>query len=80
MSVLSSVEVALEGLTVDEWKRSLVLSLAEAMDRQPNASIAKELRLIMDDLGVSPAEKAGDAADDLAAKRAARRSARAVGS
>lgn len=80
MSVLVSVEEALEGLTVEAWKRALVLSLAEAMDKQPNASIAKELRLVMDDLGVSPAEQTGDAADDLAAKRAARRSSRAVGS
>jgi hypothetical protein len=74
VSVQSSVTAELEGRSVPGWKRELLLTLAEAMDTSPNASIAKELRSLMDDVGAKPAA-VGDVSDDLAAKRAARRSA-----
>lgn len=76
MAVLGEVEAVLEGLSAAEWQKALARSLAEAMDDNPNASIAKELRLLMSDLGaVSDAKSKGDTSDDLAAKRAARRAA-----
>ena len=73
MSVLGAVEVALEGVSCEAWERETALALAAAMDESPNASLAKELRQLMSDLGsVKPVEK-GDVADDLAAKREERR-------
>lgn len=76
MAVLDEVELVLKDLAAAEWQKALARSLAEAMDDNPNASIAKELRLLMSDLGaVSDAKSKGDTSDDLAAKRAARRAA-----
>jgi len=45
------------------------------MDESPNASLHKELRQLMQDLGASKPVEAGDVADELAAKRAERRRA-----
>lgn len=74
MSVLGAVEKALVGLPGADWQRELALTLAAAMESNPNASTAKELRALMTELGAEvPAEK-GDVSDELAAKRAARRS------
>lgn len=76
MAVLAEVELVLAGLDAAEWQKALARSLAEAMDESPNASIAKELRLLMVELGASADEKPkGDTSDDLASKRAARRAA-----
>jgi len=75
VTVLSEVEPVLAGLVAEEWQKALVRSLASAMDDAPNASIAKELRLLMAELGASDAKPKGDVSDDLAAKRAARRAA-----
>ena len=75
MSVRGAVEDALVSSAAPVWKLELARSLAEVMDASPNASTAKELRAVMDDLGAVVAVKQEDAADDLAAKRAARRAA-----
>lgn len=74
MSVQASVAKDLDGLELPGWKRDLILALAQAMDDSPSASTAKELRLLMEDVGGVTVE-AGDVSDDLAAKRAARRAA-----
>jgi hypothetical protein len=78
-SVREAVSAALSGEPGDLWQRELAFALAVAMDEQPTASVAKELRALMSELGVSGAisEPKGDVSDDLAAKRAARRSAAA---
>jgi len=73
MAVLDEVEVALEGLPGAEWQKALALSLAESMDKSPNASTAKELRALMTELGAEVPAADKDVSDDLAAKRAARR-------
>ena len=78
MSVLSAVTEELEGVLCRDWERETALALAEQMDESPNASLSKELRQLMADLGASKPVEAGDVADELAAKRAERR--RAAGS
>lgn len=75
MSNLVAVQKALEGEPGQEWQRTLAVTLAAEMDSKPNASIAGQLRAVMDELGVAATEQKGDVSDDLAAKRAARRSA-----
>lgn len=74
MGVLDEVKAELVGLSVPGWKRETAYALASAMDESPNASTAKELRALMSEVGAKPAAT-GDVSDDLAAKRAARRSA-----
>lgn len=74
MAVLDEVKAELDGLVIPGWRREVAFALAKAMDESPNASTAKELRSLMEDIGVKPVEQ-GDVSDDLAAKRAARRSA-----
>lgn len=78
MSVLSAITAELEGLVCKEWERESALALAGQMDESPNASLHKELRALMQDLGASKPVESGDVADELAAKRAERR--RAAGS
>lgn len=80
MTVLSTVNRALKGATVQPWQVEVARSLARAMDEDPNAALAKELRLLMAELTGAGGGKAvvKDVSDDLAAKRAARR--RAAGS
>lgn len=80
MSVEAEVRAELEAAKVPGWQQETLLALARVMDDSPNASAAKELWARMDDLGASPVEKAGDPSDELAARRAERRSARQVGS
>lgn len=74
MSVLDAVLSELDAVSIPQWKREVALALATSLDAAPNASTAKELRLLMDEIGTKPVE-AGDVSDDLAAKRAARRAA-----
>lgn len=74
MAVLDEVKRELEGVSLPGWKRETAFALAAAMDESPNASTAKELRALMSEVAVKPAAT-GDVSDDLAAKRAARRSA-----
>lgn len=70
--LIESVQAEIEGVQMPAWKRALILSLAEAQEKSPNASTSKELRSLMDEVGAVPVES-GDVSDDLAAKRAARR-------
>lgn len=73
MSVHSEVAAALEDVVCEGWQRELVLSLASGMDESPNASLAKELRSLMAELGAESKQEVGDVSDDLAAKREERR-------
>ena len=76
MSVLEAVSAVLEGVECEGWERESALALARQMDESPNAALHKELRSLMKDLGSSvPSDEVGDVADELAAKRAARRRA-----
>jgi len=75
VSVLSEVTKTLEGLSCEGWQRELALSLATGMDDAPNASLAKELKALMGELGAAKPERKGDVADELAAKRESRRRA-----
>ena len=75
MAVHSSVQEELSGVDLPGWKRDLILALAASIDAAPNASSAKELRSLMDEVVTAVPEKQGDVSDDLAAKRAARRQA-----
>lgn len=78
MSVLREVTKELKAIKCEGWQRALALSLAKAMDESPSASTAKELKLLMGELGSERKVETGDVADELAAKRAERR--RAAGS
>lgn len=73
MSVLDAITAELEGVVCKAWERASALALAGQMDESPNASLHKELRQLMHDLGASKPVEAGDVADELAAKRAERR-------
>jgi hypothetical protein len=75
MSLLDAVKDALEGDPGMRWQRELALGMAAELDEKANASLSNSLRALMDDLGVAAVEQKGDVSDDLAAKRAARRSA-----
>ena len=67
MSVLAAVTAELEGVACKPWELASALALAEAMDESPNASLHKELRQLMQDLGAVKPVESGDVADDLAA-------------
>lgn len=73
MSVLSAITSELSGVECSDWERETALALAGQMDESPNASLSKELRQLMQDLGASKPVESGDVADELAAKRAERR-------
>lgn len=75
MSVLPSVRAALDESKVSGWQRDIAEALAAAMDDSPNASTAKELKTLMLELVGERNEEKADVSDDLASKRAARRSA-----
>lgn len=75
MGLVESVGAEIEGLVMPRWKRDLIVTLAEAQEKSPNASTSKELRAVMDEVGAVETKKSGDVADDLASKRAARREA-----
>ncbi len=73
MSVLSAIAAELAGVDCRDWERETALALAAQMDEAPNASLSKELRLLMAELGADRPVESGDVADDLAAKREERR-------
>lgn len=75
MSLFDSVREALRGEPGMQWQRDLAEGMAAELDEKANASMSRELRALMDELGVVATEQKGDVSDDLAAKRAARRSA-----
>lgn len=72
--VLGAVEEALT-VSVPAWQRELALSLAGEMDEKPSAATARELRTVMEAIGLAGVAEEADLSDDLAARRAARRAA-----
>lgn len=71
MSVLSAVSEALEGKPED-WRTTLARTLASALDSEPNASMARELRALMTAIEEAEAPEVSSVADDLRARRARR--------
>jgi hypothetical protein len=69
----AEIRVELERLKVSGWRAEVALSLALELDAEANASMARELRSLMVELGSSAsAVKKGNTGDDLAKQRAAR--------
>jgi hypothetical protein len=75
MSVLTSVIEALDVAGVAGWRREIVEALASSMDDSPNASTAKELKVLMAELVEGEVVRVGDISDDLTSKREDRRRA-----
>lgn len=79
MSVSDAVEDAISGLPVADrssWMVAVVRTLAEGLDAEPNAALARELRSTMAVLTANlsaPVEV--DAVDEIAAARDRRRAA-----
>ena len=73
-SILGAVRDELAILGASGWRAQTALTLAATLDDEPNASMARELRSLMTELGSSAKAVAakGDIGDDLAAGRAAR--------
>ena len=73
-SILAAVDLELASLSASGWRAETARSLAATLDDEPNASMARELRSLMTELGSSAKAVAakGDTGDDLAAGRAAR--------
>lgn len=71
MSVRSHIDAALKDRP-DDWRSALARTLADALDDEPNASMARELRALMNNIldDMQPAETSK--ADELRARRAAR--------
>jgi transcriptional regulator GlxA family with amidase domain len=64
------VDVALEAI-VDDWRTALARRLADELEVEPNASMARELRALMAQIDAERPE-VRDAGDELRAKRAER--------
>lgn len=74
MPVFEDVTAELDKLEVQGWQRSVALALASAIDEKANASMASELRTLMNSLGSAvAAKKTVRVNDDLKAKREQRR-------
>lgn len=73
-SILVAVDLELAVLGASGWRAETARSLASQLDEEPNASMARELRSLMTELGSSAKAAAakGDVGDDLAIQRAAR--------
>ena len=76
MSVRERVDAALAGVPQD-WRTSLAQTLASAMDGEPNASMARELRSVMADIDAEKPQAGGTGLDELERRRAARGAATA---
>lgn len=77
MSVLESVERAVSGLPEGErcgWRVVLALSLAEALDGAPSASLARELRSLMHEIQLASAPVEEDDLDKIISLQAKRKS------
>lgn len=70
-SIRKAVEDALAGVP-DDWRTTLARKLGAALDEEPNASMARELRALMSDIAEATPVKERSVADELRAKRAAR--------
>ena len=73
-SILVAVDLELAALGASGWRAETARSLAATLDDEPNASMARELRSLMTELGSSAkaAVLRGDVGDELAAARVAR--------
>ena len=73
-SILAAVDEELAVLGASGWRAETARSLAATLDDEPNASMARELRSLMTELGSSAkaAVLRGDVGDELAAARVAR--------
>lgn len=71
---MPEVVAELDRLGMLGWRREIALALAEQMDSEPNASIARELRLLMTEIGAKafPESKRG-VTDELRSRRERRR-------
>ena len=74
MSVFSEVTTELDRLEVSGWQRSVALALSEALDEKANASMASELRALMNSVGSKATVKqVPKVSDDLKTQREKRR-------
>ena len=73
MNVTDAVRDTLDGDT--SWRAMAALALAAQVDESGSASAARELRAVMDAIESGAPAEAGDAVDQLAARRTARRGA-----
>lgn len=71
MSVSVAVSAALESHPED-WRTTLARTLAAALDSEPNASMARELRALMAAIEEGAEPEVSSVADDLRARRARR--------
>lgn len=76
-SVLAEVEDALAEVP-EGWEKALARNLAAALDDEPNASMAKELRMLMAAITDDAEPEERSTADELRAKRAARQAGAAA--
>lgn len=74
MSVSEAVRDALEGRTPD-WRTTLALTLAAALDEEPNASMARELRALMAAIDETAPAAGGTPLDELKRRRQRRSAA-----
>lgn len=77
-SLFTKVLTAIEGKYVPEWRRSLILKLAESVDANPRAATVRELQLLLNDVERS-APSTDDKTDNLQTRRQQRRRAGAGG-
>lgn len=72
MSVRAQIDRALVGVPED-WRTELARTLADALEEEPQASMARELRALMGSIESGRPAEEGSKVDDLAARRAERR-------
>lgn len=73
MAVFDEISAELERLNVTGWRLEIALALAGQLDSEPNASVARELRLLMQEAGSAAAPKESNLVDDLKQRRERRR-------
>ena len=82
-SILVAVEADLDRLSEDvkaSWGAQVARALASALDDEPNASMARELRSVMTALSAGSKSVKVDSVDEIAAARRARRAKIQAGS
>lgn len=82
-AILVAVEADLMRLSSDaqeSWAAQVARALATALDDEPNASMARELRSVMTSLVASSKSVKVDSVDEIAAARRARRAKIQAGS
>ena len=82
-AILVAVEADLSRLSEDvkaSWGAQVARALAEALDDEPNASMARELRSVMTSLAAGSKSVKVDSVDEIAAARRARRAKIQAGS